>query len=205
MTAHTHIQPAECASSCRERERKGRHCISRSSLDWLAGHGKKQGGFSIPKYPAAAISYVTAMRRPAAAASIMKKTLSFPTDSLSLFSTGTAKKTRLQQGKQGHPHTYIHIYTPRRKVSSGDRSSTLGRSSTLLPFRFRISLFFFSNPRLYRLSNSTLRTGSCALPLFSFLQSSLQHVRPNQPILAWLGWPMPITHSVNFFFCWLVE
>lgn len=167
MTAHTHIQPAECASSCRERERKGRHCISRSSLDWLAGHGKKQGGFSIPKYPAAAISYVTAMRRPAAAASIMKKTLSFPTDSLSLFSTGTAKKTRLQQGKQGHPHTYIHIYTPRRKVSSGDRSSTLGRSSTLLPFRFRISLFF--SPTLAYIDSLTLLYGRGAVHFLSFL------------------------------------
>ena len=107
-----------------------------------------------------------------------------------------AKKTRLQQGKQAnrhpHTHTHIYIYTPCRKVSSGDRSSTLGRSSTLLPFRFRITLFQPSY-RLYSTDGAVH-----FLSLYSHL-----HVRPITDLSSLDGCcRLCLTHSVNslFFF-----
>jgi hypothetical protein len=165
---HTSSQPAECVSSCRETREKGDIVFQR--LDWLAWQGKKP--FLSEKKPVQQQqqSHTSAMRQ----ASIMEReTLSFPTDS---HFYRQPKKTRLQQGKQHstqctHIHIYIHTHTPRRKVSSGDRSSTLGRSSTLLPFRFRISLSFY-NPPMHSIYTLYSMDEQCTSSFLSTTQSS---------------------------------
>lgn len=205
MTAHTHIQPAECASSCRER--KKRETLYFQELTWLVGRARQKARrFFHPQVSSSSSSsnLIRHSHEEASSSSFhYEKDTLFP-HGLSLF---YRQPTRLGCNKANRgTHTHTYIYTPRRKVSSGDRSSTLGRSSTLLPFRFRISLFF--SPTLACIDSLTLLYGRGAVHFlsFSFLQSSPLHVRPNQPILAGLRWPMPIiTHSVNFFFCWLVE
>ena len=169
---HTHIhtssQPAECVSSCRETREKGDIVFQR--LDWLAWQGKKP--FLSEKKPVQQQqqSHTSAMRQ----ASIMEReTLSFPTDS---HSTGSQKRLGCNKANSTHIHIYT-AHTPRRKVSSGDRSSTLGRSSTLLPFRFRISLSFYIPPIHSIYTLYSMQWTSSALPLFSPQQSHL-HVRP---------------------------